>query len=101
MWISRDLFGCGSYGAQRHPRMEARRSGRVDKASATETVNYGSIPFRVKPKTIKIDIHSFQVYVQRLKGQCEALTVCGGQDGGQLPVLKRKVPSLSTGQVTW
>ena len=34
-------------------------SGRVDKASATETVAWGSIPGRVKPKTIKIDIHSF------------------------------------------
>ena len=34
-------------------------SGRVDKASATETVDLGSIPSRVKPKTIKIGIHSF------------------------------------------
>ena len=34
-------------------------SGRVDRASATEAVNSGSIPGRVKPKTIKIDIHSF------------------------------------------
>ena len=34
-------------------------SGRVDRASATEAVNTGSIPGRVKPKTIKIGIHSF------------------------------------------
>ena len=34
-------------------------SGRVDRASATEAVDTGSIPGRVKPKTIKIDIHSF------------------------------------------
>ena len=34
-------------------------SGRVDRASATETVDSGSIPGRVKPKTIKIGIHSF------------------------------------------
>ena len=34
-------------------------SGRVDKASATETVTSGSIPDRVKPKTMKIGIHSF------------------------------------------
>ena len=34
-------------------------SGRVDRASATETVDLGSIPGRVKPKTIKIGIHSF------------------------------------------
>ena len=34
-------------------------SSRVDRASATKAVNSGSIPGRVKPKTIKIDIHSF------------------------------------------
>ena len=34
-------------------------SGRVDRASATEVVDTGSIPGRVKPKTIKIGIHSF------------------------------------------
>ena len=34
-------------------------SGRVDRASATEVVDSGSIPGRVKPKTIKIGIHSF------------------------------------------
>ena len=33
--------------------------GRVDRASATDTVDSGSIPGRVKPKTIKIGIHSF------------------------------------------
>ena len=32
-------------------------SGRVDRASATEAVDSGSIPGRVKPKTIKIGIH--------------------------------------------
>ena len=34
-------------------------SGRVDIASASETVESGSISRRVKPKTIKISIHSF------------------------------------------
>ena len=34
-------------------------SGRVDRASATEAVDTGSISGRVKPKTIKIGIHSF------------------------------------------
>ena len=34
-------------------------SGRVGRASATETVDTGSIPGRVNPKTIKIGIHSF------------------------------------------
>ena len=33
-------------------------SDRVDRASATEAVDLGSIPGRVKPKTIKIGIHS-------------------------------------------
>ena len=33
-------------------------SGQVDRASATEAVNLGSIPGQVKPKT-KIGIHSF------------------------------------------
>ena len=34
-------------------------SGRVDGVFATETVDLGSIPSRVKTKTIKIGIHSF------------------------------------------
>ena len=34
-------------------------SGRVDRASATEAVDSGSIPGRFKPKTIKIIIQSF------------------------------------------
>ena len=34
-------------------------SGRVDRASAVKAVDTGSIPGRVKPKTIKIGIHSF------------------------------------------
>ena len=34
-------------------------SGRVDRAYAAETVDLGSVPGRVKPKTIKIGIHSF------------------------------------------
>ena len=34
---------------------------RVDRASATETVDSGSIPDRVKPKTTKICTHSFPV----------------------------------------
>ena len=34
-------------------------SGRVDGASATETVDVASILGRVKPKTIKLSIYSF------------------------------------------
>ena len=37
-------------------------SGRVDKASATEAVDSGSIPGRVKTKIIKIVIHSFPAW---------------------------------------
>ena len=43
-------------------------SVRVDKASVTETVNLGSIPGRVKPKTIKIGTHSFFAWLLVLKG---------------------------------
>ena len=34
-------------------------SGRVDRASATEAVEWNSIPGRVKPNTIKHGFHSF------------------------------------------
>ena len=34
-------------------------TGRVDRAPAAETVDCGSILRRVKPKTIKLGIHSF------------------------------------------
>ena len=34
-------------------------SGLVDRASPIETVDSGSIPSRVKPKTIKIGINGF------------------------------------------
>ena len=40
----------------------------MDKASATETVDLGSIPHRVKPKTIKIGIHSYPAGRLALKG---------------------------------
>ena len=49
-------------------------SGRVDRASAIETVDSGSITARVKPKTIKIGIHSFSVDVQQM--EYEAPTMC-------------------------
>ena len=52
-----------AYTAQNRP-----ISGRVDRASATETVDSGSIPGRVKPKTIKIGIHSFPAWRSALKG---------------------------------
>ena len=43
-------------------------SGRMDKAYATETVDSGSIAGRVKPKTIKIGMHSFSAWRSALKG---------------------------------
>ena len=39
-------------------------SGRVDRASATEAVDLGSIPGRVKSNTIQIGIHSFFANIQ-------------------------------------
>ena len=43
-------------------------SGRVVKASATEAVESGLIPSRVKPKTIKIGIHNFPAWRLAIKG---------------------------------
>ena len=43
-------------------------SGRVNRASATEAVDLGSIPGRVKPKTLKIGIHSFPAWRSAIKG---------------------------------
>ena len=43
-------------------------SDRVDKASATKTIDSGSIPGRVKLKTIKIGIHSFPACRLAIKG---------------------------------
>ena len=40
-------------------RVDRAIGGRVDRASATDAVDSGSIPGWVKPKTIKIGIHSF------------------------------------------
>ena len=43
-------------------------SGRVDRASATETIDSGSITGRVKLKTIKTGIHSFPAWRSATKG---------------------------------
>ena len=42
--------------------------GRVDRTSATETVDSVSIPGRVKPKTIKISIRSSSALRSAIKG---------------------------------
>ena len=56
-------------------------SGRVDRASATDSVDSGSIPGRVKPKTLKLVFTASLLDVQQLKGQCKASAVCGRQVG--------------------
>ena len=43
-------------------------SGPVDRTSATETVDSGSIPGRVKPKAIQIGIYSFPAWCSAIKG---------------------------------
>ena len=56
-------------------------SGRVDRASATETVNSGSIPGRVKPKTINIGIHSLSAWRSTIKKDSVKPPPCGRQMG--------------------
>ena len=56
-------------------------SGPVDRASTTDSVDSGSIPGRVKPKTLKLVFTASLLDVQQLKGQCEASAVCGRQVG--------------------
>ena len=43
-------------------------SGWVDRASATKTVDFSWISGRVKPKTLKIGIHSFPAWRSAIKG---------------------------------
>ena len=70
-------------------------SGRVYRASAFETVDLGSIHGRVKPKTIKIGIHSFPVWLSALKGTVWSLHRVLYTGGQVAAWLDRKVPSLS------
>ena len=63
MALSSSFNGKRNYGhVHTWPKILGRMSpinGRVDRASAAEAVDSGSIPGRVKPKTIIIGIHSF------------------------------------------
>ena len=60
-------------------------SGRVDRKSVTETVDSGSIPVRIKPKTRKIGIRSFLFDVQQLKDNVKSPPcVVGMWAGGSL-----------------
>ena len=84
-----NLVGC------RNGKLTDPIKGQVDRASATEAVDSGSIPGSL-------------LDVQQLKGQCKASTVCGKHgDRWQLDlktgrslrcILARKVLSLSPGQ---
>ena len=47
----------------------------MDRASAAETVDLGSIPGWVKPKTIKLISTVFLLDVQRIKKQCDVYRV--------------------------
>ena len=67
---------------------------RVDRASATETVDSGSTPGCGQTKHYKIGIYSFTF--SNKKGQREASTMCGRQVAAWLE--DQKVPLLSLGQ---
>ena len=67
-----------------------------DRASATETIDSGSIPGRLILKTRKISTTELSAWFSSVKGQCAASTVCGGQVAAWLGDLK--VPSLPPGQ---
>ena len=60
----------------------------MDRASATEAVDTGSIPGRVKPKTNELVSTASLLDVQQLKGQCEASTMGGRQVAAWLEVQK-------------
>ena len=74
----------------------------MDWASVTEAVDKGSIPGRVKPKTIKIGIHSFPAWRSAIKRNNEKPPPCvvDRWAGWQLEAKDRKVPSLFPGQGT-
>ena len=66
---------------------------------ATETEDSGSIPRRVKPKTIKLVFTASLLDVQQLKEQREASIVCGKQVGRwQLDLKTERFLSLSPAQ---
>ena len=74
----------------------------MDRASATEAVDSGSIPGRVIPKTIKIGFTASLLDVQQLKGQYEASAVCGRQVGRwQLDSKTERSFRCLLAQATW
>ena len=74
----------------------------MDRASATEAVDTGSIPGRVKPKTIKLVFTAFLLDVQQSKGLCEASAVCGRQVGRwQLDLKTERSLRCLLAKATW
>ena len=65
--------------ADQHISMNSPINGRVDRMTATETVDSGSISDQTK--TMKIDINSFPAWRPALKGQYESSTACDRQEG--------------------
>ena len=64
-----------------------------NRASATIPADSGSIPGRVKPKTINFVFAVFLFDVQQWKRGCEASTVCDKQEGRwQLDSKNKEVP---------
>ena len=61
---------------------------KASRTSTTETVDSGSIPGRVKPKTMKIVFLVFLLNGQHQKWPCEASTVCGRQVAAWLVIAK-------------
>ena len=57
--MEKELYCIENRNKVKNPNRQEPISGRVDRASATETVDSGSIPGQVKPKTIIFDIYSF------------------------------------------
>ena len=53
----------------------------MDRASATEAVDSGSISGRVKPKITKLVLTASLLDILQLKGQYEASAECGRQVG--------------------
>ena len=55
--------------------------GQVDRVSATESVDSGSIAAQIKPKALKIGVYSFPSYHLIIKGTVQSFHVCGRQVG--------------------
>ena len=73
-------------------------SGPVDRGAAAETADSGSIPVRIKAKTIKMVFAASLFDVQPLKGQYGALPCVVGRWAGGSLTQRPKGPTLSLDQ---